>query len=313
MPKISPQALLNILVASGLVSRPQASTAAPWVSLLASALASSTGNPRSKIRRSDLPPGVWDHLDALFSLLNRGQIDTSSPASSESSGRSSTLRAPPGSPGGFTTRSGPAPDPRVSPTTRFPRRPPTAAEEESEWSDIFLTPTSSNVYSFQYHRRPGDTHGTLFVTYKASTFHEGALSTGTRRKGRSRSQTQLVGKAGKTIAGKSNAPGPRYAYLQVPPAVFTRMKDAYSKGKFIWDNIRVRGTIYGHKYQYTLAQGQIVEGMGRMYIPRKATSQGFRTRSVRTGSTGRGGFQTSTLAESTSGGGGFSTRPAPRR
>ena len=174
-----------------------------------------------------------------------------------------------------------------------------------------MTPTSSNVYSFQFHRRPGDTTGTLYVTYKANAFHAGSLSTGRRKKGGRTGDTQLMGRAGRTVSGKENSPGSKYAYLNVPPAVFTRMKDAYSKGKFVWDELRVRGTIHGHRYRYVLAQGQLVGSQGRLYVPRKATRGGYVTRSVRTGSTGRGGFQTSTLP-ATAGGGGFSTRKVGR-
>jgi len=306
-PKISPAAVLSILTDLGLISPASAGSpqSASWSAQVASLLSAGAQSLRSKVRRGQLPPGVWDALDTLESLL--GQPAAKSP----SAGGTSTAPPPSSPPGGFTSRPAPAQDPGISLTTRFPRKPPTLAEEASEWSDIFHTPTSSNVYSFQFHRRPGDATGTLYVTYKANAFHSGSLSTGRRRRGRRTGDTQLLGRAGKTVSGKENSPGSKYAYLNVPPSLFTKMKDAYSKGKFVWDELRIRGTIHGHRYRYVLAQGQLVGSEGRLYVPRKATKGGFVTRSVRTGTTtGRGGFQTSTLPPTASGG--FTTRRVGR-
>jgi hypothetical protein len=43
------------------------------------------------------------------------------------------------------------------------------------------------------------------------------------------------------------------------------MLKADSKGTFIWDNIRIRGTISGHHFDYQLV------GVQASYVPRKAT------------------------------------------
>lgn len=69
----------------------------------------------------------------------------------------------------------------------------------------------------------------------------------------------------KTDEQPSKRPGPLYAHANVPPDAFLRMLKAESKGNFIWDNVRVRGTVSGHKYDYRLVavRGGIV--------PRKAT------------------------------------------
>lgn len=64
---------------------------------------------------------------------------------------------------------------------------------------------------------------------------------------------------------KTDAPGPIYRYAHVPPEIFERMHKASSKGKFIWDNIRIRGTVSGHRYDYQLS------GVTNGYVPRKAT------------------------------------------
>jgi len=93
---------------------------------------------------------------------------------------------------------------------------------------------SSNVHSFGYLPGPGRT-GTLLVRF---------------------------------LAGKSDnrsGPGRLYEYRDVPVEVFDQMALAQSKGKFVWDELRVRGTIAGHQYSYDLAG----VGLGG-YVPRQA-------------------------------------------
>jgi hypothetical protein len=215
---------------------------------------------------------------------------------------------PPQVPPGTTAASAPPP-----PFGRRPKYQPEGyPEERGNFSEEFLSPQSSNVYSFQYYRRPRDRTGILYVTFKAQGLNTGAMSHGAPRfKGGRR---QLRGERGKTVTGmKRNAPGPTYAYFAVPPAVFTRMQSAASKGTFVWDELRIRGTVYGHRYNYSLVVGQLTEsatGAPGQYIPRKATKRGFVTRSISDIGTGRRGFISSTLPPTTlpSGGQGFSTR-----
>lgn len=95
------------------------------------------------------------------------------------------------------------------------------------------TPESSNVYAFRY---VYDTR-TLHVAFRQWT------------------PTQ----------GKSRARGPIYGYYHVPPGVFLGFIEAPSKGSFVWDALRVRGTVSGHQYDYRL-----VATKGE-YVPRKAT------------------------------------------
>ena len=67
-------------------------------------------------------------------------------------------------------------------------------------------------------------------------------------------------------SGKERSgPGPLYRYRDVPRAVFVAFKMASSKGKFVWDELRVRGTVSGHQYQYELAGTGFDD-----YIPRQA-------------------------------------------
>ena len=58
--------------------------------------------------------------------------------------------------------------------------------------------------------------------------------------------------------------GPTYHYFDVHPDVFETFKVAASKGKFVWDRLRVRGTVSGHQYRYNLA------GIRAGYVPRAA-------------------------------------------
>lgn len=162
--------------------------------------------------------------------------------------------------------------------------------QESPFSHEILTPQSSNVFAFTYDPQTS----TLYVTYKANRLHEGQVHNGAGRLG---GQQQLRGWIGHTVAGKTNERGPMYAYYDVPARVFNRMRLAASKGKFVWDELRVRGTIHGHKYRYSLAQGSITlqNGISGVYIPRKSTKVGFTVRSVAVVGSGRRAYQSSTL------------------
>jgi len=70
---------------------------------------------------------------------------------------------------------------------------------------------------------------------------------------------------GATARGAKVA-GALYYYYNVPTDIFRRFQRAASKGKFVWDNLRIRGTVSGHKYDYSLA------GIRSGYVPRKATN-----------------------------------------
>lgn len=99
---------------------------------------------------------------------------------------------------------------------------------------------SSNVHSIGYLWNDADpAHGTLQVRFLD------------HRKDRG-------GKAG---AG--------YQYFQVHPEIFRLFLKAASKGKFVWDRLRVRGTVSGHRYRYSIAT---LASDG--YVPRKARRVG---------------------------------------
>lgn len=89
-------------------------------------------------------------------------------------------------------------------------------------------------------------------------------------------------KEGAGFGQKSNSPGPLYQYSHVPPELFLSLLRAGSKGNWIWDNLRVRGTVSGHRggIDYRLV------GITQGYVPRKATlypeGEVFEPRTVRT-------------------------------
>ena len=101
--------------------------------------------------------------------------------------------------------------------------------------DMIETPESSNVHSFGYDLQ---SH-TLYVRFKFS--------------------------ASGVSGPRPHKPGAIYSYANVPLRLFEKMLKAPSKGKFIWDNIRIRGTYSGHRYDYALV------GVQGGYVPRKAT------------------------------------------
>lgn len=63
--------------------------------------------------------------------------------------------------------------------------------------------------------------------------------------------------------------GAGYQYFEVDPIVFVAFTKAASKGKFVWDRLRIRGTVSGHQYRYSLAT---LASDG--YVPRAATRIG---------------------------------------
>lgn len=134
---------------------------------------------------------------------------------------------------------------------------------------------SSNVYAVGYN---GQTK-TMRVQYKASAINAASLR-GRGHSGRNR----VRGALGKTVTNMRHGPGPLYDYHGVPYNVFNRILGAGSKGKAIWDNLRIRGTVYGHRYDYELVSASTAlvvllqqnappKRVGRVtYVPRKAAA-----------------------------------------
>lgn len=179
-----------------------------------------------------------------------------------------------------------APPPGPATTGRQPpaRRPPPDLAAEDDWPEEHLvdtrvvsapleavmsgkdplvwteTPQSSNVYSFAFDRD----EGILYVTFKAPS--------------KERPRPQVT--------------GPTYAYgskaRPIPPRLFESLARASSKGRWVWDHLRVRGSRWRHQVPYILAYGGF-DASGEQYIPRKATARGFRVRTVPVVGQGRRG------------------------
>lgn len=64
--------------------------------------------------------------------------------------------------------------------------------------------------------------------------------------------------------GIRSGPGPLYEYQDVPATLFMDFQRASSKGIWVWDHLRVRGTVAGHRYAYNFA------GSEDSNIPRQA-------------------------------------------
>jgi len=150
-------------------------------------------------------------------------------------------------------------------------------------SNMIETPASSNVFAFGY----DSVNKILYVQFKAPgevTHYKDATNACTGEKYR--------------VGHRPHAPGPIYAYgskaRPVPEKVFEQMLTASSKGSFVWQNLRVCGSSHEHQYPHTLVSPSMAGG--NMYVPRKATSRGFRVRTVPTVGKGRRPAERSTLA-----------------
>ncbi len=68
----------------------------------------------------------------------------------------------------------------------------------------------------------------------------------------------------KSQRGAGKIPGPSYLYKNAPVSLFQQLRNAPSKGEFIWDHVRERGTIAGTQYEYVLIRA------AESYLPRRA-------------------------------------------
>ena len=134
---------------------------------------------------------------------------------------------------------------RARPEYRISSNPPPDDDDWREPADPrtlmepWIKVQSSNVYAISYrhpmgHSGPGD----LLVTF--------------------------LGGDSKNRHGA----GASYAYKNVRYEVFQAFKAAASKGKFVWDELRVRGTVSGHQYEYD------IEAIGNLEaVPRQAATR----------------------------------------
>lgn len=112
------------------------------------------------------------------------------------------------------------------------RQPPNSPPLIEPWIEV----SSSNVWGFSYrHPLEHTGNGDLLVCF--------------------------LGQVGKSRQGQ----GASYAYLDCPYHIFESFKHAASAGKFVWDELRVRGSVVQHQYAYNL------ESIGNLQsVPRQA-------------------------------------------
>jgi hypothetical protein len=89
--------------------------------------------------------------------------------------------------------------------------------------------------------------------------------------------------------GGGKVGGPTYEYFDVHPDWFADLVAAGSKGSWVWDHLRIRGTVAGHQYRYNLSriaqgylprQAQVYAGIQRFVRRTRTFVQGGRTQSI---------------------------------
>jgi hypothetical protein len=70
---------------------------------------------------------------------------------------------------------------------------------------------------------------------------------------------------GTDAAGNRVGHGPMYEYFDIPPDKFDSFHKTASKGGWIWDELRVRGSAVQHRVKYS------IKGTVGGYVPRRAT------------------------------------------
>lgn len=276
-----------------------------WLTRLSNLLGGG-GKSADRMKVTELPPAVLAAIEQAMGGTTREAPEERRTGGGRREPGAPT--APPRQPGGGNSGAGSGDSDSLPPggfkRSRFNPNfaPPLPGERNPLSDEIVVVGQSSNVYSFAYDSEAS----TLYVTYQGHKINAGSIRRARTGIAKSKSRPQLRGKLGSTVTGERGGRGAMYAYFDVPARVFERMKNAQSKGKFVWDELRERGTIHGHQYRYSLVQGYVStqKGVQGTYIPRKATAGGFRTRSVADLGSGRRGFQTSTLPAQN----GFSTR-----
>lgn len=89
--------------------------------------------------------------------------------------------------------------------------------------------------------------------------------------------------------GSGKVGGPTYEYFDVHPDWFADLVAAGSKGGWVWDHLRIRGTVAGHQYRYNLTriaqgylprQARVYAGIQRFVRRTRTFVQGGRTQSI---------------------------------
>jgi hypothetical protein len=158
----------------------------------------------------------------------------------------------------------PRPRPRPKPTV-LPRdrvRPALAPDEHSGMVRKMLGGM------FVYFRPDDPIITGEMIPVKSSNVHSIGFIWNDERPAEGTLKVRFLDSSGGKKTGKGGA---TYHYYDVHPRVFIEFQKASSKGKFVWDKLRVRGTVSGHQYRYGLARLSKSE-----YVPRQATRIGDR-------------------------------------
>jgi len=232
-------------------------------------------------------PGQKGHergLEAAQTILKEAGIDNTGGG-----------RVPP--PGAPASPAPPDPTPPpLAPDWTGPRgkRPPNE-DDARGMSPVHLTPASSNVYGFQYDY----TSSTFYVWFRPPNINQANVRN--TKGGGVTSITKAPGARGIHQGGqRENAPGPLYAYHDVPVRIYKRFLSRESAGGAVWDMLRKRGSAWGHQFRYSLIAGSGVPGQGgamATYVPRRATARGFKRRAVAEVGTGKRRYAKSGLPE----------------
>jgi len=165
-------------------------------------------------------------------------------------------------------------------------------DDSGRLSKKYFTPSSSNVFSFQYDY----SISVLYVCYKAPAINPDSVS-GYYSEG---GIPTVAGTLGSTVMGKTDSAGSLYAYYDVPIGKFKSMITSASAGGAVWDRLRVRHTVFGTQHRYSLVAGAVIDGPDgdpAVYVHRRATKQGFRSRNVVEPGSGRRRYVGSSLPQ----------------
>ena len=153
--------------------------------------------------------------------------------------------------------------------TRIDEEPPRRRiipEQSETWQGMQLLPGGrveirAGGFRGRYNQNDPEITGEM-VRVQSSNVH----SIGFQMNLKAPARSQLIVKylQGKTGAKSS---GPTYAYKNVHPRLFRQFMVANSKGKFVWDELRIRGTVAGSQYEYVLTH------ISGGYLPRRAIIQ----------------------------------------
>jgi len=76
---------------------------------------------------------------------------------------------------------------------------------------------------------------------------------------------RFLADTGRGSGEKTSGPGSLYRYRDITPQMFADLHTTSSKGNWIWDHLRIRGTVAGYRKPYALV------GVMQGYVPRQAT------------------------------------------